>query len=272
MPSVHENLKTWEEYSWVRSGEEWSSLWGNSDAQWFGTILPRIHRFLPAGTILEIGPGFGRWTQYLKNYCERLIAVDLSPHCIEACKEKLSAHDKISYHVNDGRSLAMIPDRSVNFVFSFDSLVHVNADVIEAYLSQLAKKLTPNGAGFIHHSNYRMYPAVKTLSNMVPEEIRSFLSRMRVVTNYDGHWRGPDVDATVVEACCRQVGLACISQELVNWAGRLLIDAFSTFTVAGSRWDRPNRILRNRKFLTEAAVVAKLSPLYSDAPDGPTQG
>src|SRR5215467_7298371 len=40
MPSVHENLQTWEDYNWVRSGEEWSSRWGSSDAQWFSTILP----------------------------------------------------------------------------------------------------------------------------------------------------------------------------------------------------------------------------------------
>jgi cyclopropane fatty-acyl-phospholipid synthase-like methyltransferase len=39
-----------------------------------------------------------------------------------------------------------------DFVFSFDSLVHVESDVIENYLTQLAKKLKPNGIGFIHHS------------------------------------------------------------------------------------------------------------------------
>ena len=32
------------------------------DSQWFGLIFPRIHAFLPTGTILEIAPGFGRWT------------------------------------------------------------------------------------------------------------------------------------------------------------------------------------------------------------------
>ena len=32
----------------------------------------------------------------------------------------------ISYFVNDGRSLAMVPERSVDFAFSFDSLVHVD--------------------------------------------------------------------------------------------------------------------------------------------------
>ena len=37
----------------------------------------------------------------------------------------------------------MIQDKSIDFVFSFDSLVHAEAEVIEAYLNQLAMKLQP---------------------------------------------------------------------------------------------------------------------------------
>jgi hypothetical protein len=52
------------------------------------------------------------------------------------------------FHVNDGRSLAAVADGSVDLIFSFDSLVHVEADVMLAYLEQLAHKLTPHGIGF----------------------------------------------------------------------------------------------------------------------------
>ena len=83
--------------------------------------------------------------------------VDLTERCIEACKERFSADSHITYYVNDGKSLAMIPDDSVDFVFSFDALVHVEADVIKAYLSQLALQLKPDGVGFIHHSNIGAY-------------------------------------------------------------------------------------------------------------------
>ena len=66
MPTVTANLQAWnQDYEWLRQGEEWSSLWGNSEAQWLGSILPRVHAFIPTGTILEIGPGYGRWTAYL---------------------------------------------------------------------------------------------------------------------------------------------------------------------------------------------------------------
>ena len=66
-------------YDWKDEGEEWSAPWGTSSAQWFGAILPRIRDCLPAETILEIAPGFGRWTHYLKDHCR-----DLSGSSIES--------------------------------------------------------------------------------------------------------------------------------------------------------------------------------------------
>ncbi len=78
MPSLDWNRAVWKrDYSWPKQGDEWSASWGGADMQWHRTILPRIHAFLPADTILEIAPGFGRWTQYLKDRCHRLVVVDL---------------------------------------------------------------------------------------------------------------------------------------------------------------------------------------------------
>src|SRR6266404_5578223 len=123
MPSIEQNLAEWETaYSWSQEGEEWSATWGGSESQWYGAIYPRIHAFVPTGTILEIAPGFGRWTQYLKDSCQRLVVVDLSQRCIEACKNRFSSCSHISYHVNDGTSLSMVDNGSIDFAFSFDSL------------------------------------------------------------------------------------------------------------------------------------------------------
>ena len=78
-------------YDWKEAGEEWSQPWGSSAAQWTGTIFPRIRECLPADTILEIAPGFGRWTHYLKDYCSELWAVDKSSDCIEACRQRFAS-------------------------------------------------------------------------------------------------------------------------------------------------------------------------------------
>jgi SAM-dependent methyltransferase len=263
MPITEWNLATWNRtYDWSQQGEEWSQAWGGSEAQWFNVIYPRVHAFLPAGSILEIGPGFGRWTNFLRGYCSQLTIVDLAAKCVEACRQRFVTDSHITYYVNDGASLAMVPDSTIDFVFSFDSLVHVESDVIEDYLAQLAKKLKPNGIGFIHHSNIGEYPRSRfSASENIPEGIRVFLTRLGY---YDhSHSRAFSMTAQRFERSCQEAGLQCIGQEIVNWGSRSLIDCLSLFTPAGSDWGRENRVLRNPEFMVEAGLTKRIAPLYA---------
>src|SRR5213082_1595953 len=98
------------DYEWIAAGEEWSEPWGGSAAQWFGSILPRIHTALPAETIVEIGSGFGRWSYYLRQHCNQLHLVDPDPKCMEACRNRFGSDSKVSFHLNQNDNLAMIPD------------------------------------------------------------------------------------------------------------------------------------------------------------------
>src|SRR5947209_4756024 len=128
MPDLGENVAKWENFDWQQGGDEWSEWWGGPKAQWRATVYPRIEPFLPAGLCVEIGPGHGRWTQFLKDHCERLIGIDLSPLCVRACRLRFEGDERLSFHENDGKSLGPVEDGSAEFVFSFDSLVHVEQD------------------------------------------------------------------------------------------------------------------------------------------------
>jgi len=264
VPTIEANLQQWNsDYDWKDGGEEWSSAWGGSEAEWWGTILPRIHAFIPTVTILEIAPGYGRWTQYLMELCDHLIAVDLSERCIEACKERFKHKSSISYFVNDGTSLDMIPDQSIDFVFSLDSLVHADLTVIEAYLSQLANKFKPNGVGFVHHSNLGAHLTYLSLIGRIPTNLREFLLKKGIIEDNNIHWRATSVSAELFEKHCKKVDLQCISQELINWGGRILTnDCFSIFTRRGSVWDRPNMVFKNKKFMAEVELIKRIAPLY----------
>jgi ubiquinone/menaquinone biosynthesis C-methylase UbiE len=77
--------------------------------------LPRISYFIPAENILEIASGYGRWTQFLQTYATCLTLVDIAPRCIDACRSRFRSLQNLTYHVNDGRSLDMIEDESINF-------------------------------------------------------------------------------------------------------------------------------------------------------------
>jgi SAM-dependent methyltransferase len=260
MPEVDHNHAIWSEgWDWSQSGDEWSAPWGGTDALWHGALLPRIHAWVPTGgTILEIAPGYGRWTQYLKDMCDRLVIVDLTERCIEGCRQRFAAADNIDYHVNDGRSLAMVEDGSIDFAFSFDSLVHAEADVLEAYVQQLARKLKPDGVAFLHHSNTGSYRRFSELSKRAPKRFLRRLVDAGVLLDVFA-WRAESVSADVVAAQCERAGLACFAQEKINWEhGRYLIDALTLFTPQGSKWARPRTVVRNPMFTDEARRMARL--------------
>jgi SAM-dependent methyltransferase len=264
MPSIDENRRIWgSTYQWTDDGDEWSAGWGGVSAQWYGSILPRIHRFLPAAHILEIAPGYGRWTRFLLGHCERLTGIDLCERCVQHCAARLP-DAKASFHVNDGRSLSAVADVSVDFAFSFDSLVHAEVDVINDYLRELARVLTPDGIAFLHHSNTGEYATYVRILGLLGRG-GDRLARVGVIDPLQQTGRAATVSAPAVRVYAERVGLHCMSQELVNWGRtRRLIDCFTTLTPAGSRWNnRASQSVRNSDFRREASYWRTLSPLYA---------
>jgi SAM-dependent methyltransferase len=259
MAGIDENREVWSQsWDWSDAGEQWSTWWGGTPALWYGALLPRIHAFVPTGRILEIAPGYGRWTHYLKDMCEQLVIVDLTERCIEHCRERFAAATNIEYHVNDGQSLAMVEDNSVDFVFSFDSLVHVDEDVLGSYLAQLRTKLKTNGVGFFHHSNLGSYRTavrmtILTARHLVPPRFVRPLVERGLMINLRA-WRAERMTAKRFVDLCEASGLICIGQETISWDyGGYQIDTLSMFTRPGSVWDRPLRVSSNPGFTREAA-------------------
>ena len=264
MPDVETNIDTWNAgTSWSAQGEEWSGAWGSAEAQWWGTLMPRLHSFVPTGTILELGPGHGRWTHYLKDLCNELILVDLAESCIDACRARFASADNISFHVNDGKSLAAVHTGSVDLAFSFDSLVHAEADVLEAYAHELARTLKPDGVAFIHHSNIGAYRRLTGLTKSVPAGLRKRLIKAGLLVNVYA-WRAESVTAELFARYCDDAGLACIGQEKIVWEyGPQLTDVISLCTQRGSRWERPNTVIENPGFMDEAARIREAARVYS---------
>lgn len=279
MPTVAENLAAWSSFPWTRRGDEFSRGWGTTEMLWWGTLMPRIQRFVPADTILEIAPGFGRCTHYLKDLCRKLIVVDISARCIDACRQRFAGSGHITYHVNDGMSLAAVPDGSVDFAFSYDSLVHAEADVIGAYLVELERKLKPDGVGFLHHSNLGAY--LRSNGRLPPYLANAF----------GNNWRAESMTAEVFARLCARARLECVRQELVvfypesslrggkritrrfgplgQWlidrTVRVLNDCFSVFTRPGSPWSSSPQVLANRQFTREVRNLARLARFYGPA-------
>jgi SAM-dependent methyltransferase len=244
MPTIEENLRVWDrEYPWADGGEEWSRVWGGSRAQWSGSILPRIRAFLPAGRALEIGCGYGRWSRHLRRWCSRLSLVDLAPSCVAACRRAFADDPGVEVCGSDGRSLSEIAPGPIDFAFSFDALVHADLEVVRAYLAELAERLAPDGAAFLHHSNFGAVLAARPGSE-------------------NRHWRAEDASAEGVAAACREVGLVCARQEVVDWGGVDDCDCFSVVVRPGRRSPGETVRRRNPHFMGEAQSIGLRTELY----------
>jgi SAM-dependent methyltransferase len=260
MPEVDANRTNWTaDWEWPEQGDEWSAWWGGTDALWHGAILPRIHAWVPTGTVLEIAPGFGRWTDYLRRLADRVIAVDLTERCVDHCRERFASDAGVEVHQNDGRSLPMVGYASIDFAFSFDSLVHAESDVLAAYMYELARVLKPDGVAFLHHSNIGAYPRQTRFARRIKSRLlHGPLTRRGLIINMPA-WRAESVTAESVAEQAASAGLACIAQEKVNWEfGRHLIDAFTVVTRPGSRWERPGEVVENPRFIDEAVRMRRL--------------
>ena len=251
MPSIEDNKRRWTEFAWEAGGDEWSRSWGGSDRLWHGTIWPRVGAFLPAPTILEIAPGHGRVTHHLAGLCERLVLVDLLESCVESCRSHFADHPHVECHVNDGRSLAMLADDSVDVAVSWDSLVHAERYVVASYLKELARVLRIGGVAFLHHSNLN-------------EHRKPFSGKLGVD---NPHWRAESVCAEIVRKDAANAGLECLAQELIPWGGDVLNDCFSLIRKPAST-DRPSTtsVITNRDFEREVTHIARLGALYSSNP------
>lgn len=260
MPSIKHNKNWWESYPWVAGGDEWSDPWGGAEAQWHGSLFPRIQHYLPARNVLEIACGFGRWTQFLKDHCEKLTAVDIADNCIAACRDRFAEDDQIRFITNDGATVPEVENASVDFVFSFDSLVHADRAALTSYLAEIRRVLSPGGVAFIHHSNFGAYSRMHANLERVPK-LTGALLRMHVVEFT--HFRDTTVDARFVAAAASRAGVRCIGQEIIPWlTKRTLIDCISVIVPTESPAARPNRIVRNLQFSREPAYVSQLASVY----------
>ena len=73
-----------------------------------------------------------RWTKFLIPHAKRFVGVDLSAECVEGCRASFIEAKHATFLQNDGVSLKIIPN-NLDFVFSFDSLVHVEIDILATF-------------------------------------------------------------------------------------------------------------------------------------------
>lgn len=236
------NVTRWNDvHDWPESGEEWSKSWGSSQHQWQMTILPRVINCLPARNVVEIAPGWGRWTRFLMANCSTYLGFDISEKAIDECRKRFCFEKKANFQLNDGKTIGAASDKSIDFIFSMDSLVHAEVDAIEPYIKEFARVLSECGTGFIHHSNMGEHNH-KSINNP--------------------HQRATSVSADVFRGLCEKYNLKCIAQEKINWGQSETNDCFSLFARSERLDGRQTAIIDNKNFHLEIENAGRIFNAY----------
>src|SRR5579863_8119223 len=92
--SVEWNRAQWSDGAvWERDGNDWTfhaDSCGQPYERWKQALVKELlEPFLGARIdFLEIGPGQGRWTEFIAGRTRSLTLVDLSPQCLDICRER----------------------------------------------------------------------------------------------------------------------------------------------------------------------------------------
>jgi SAM-dependent methyltransferase len=159
--TIAQNLHKWDrQHRWQEHGDEWkgqAERCGKPYEDWKRSLIDSLILPHTAGAnVLEIAPGHGRWSEAILTNCKHLWLVDLSPTCIDHCRERFRDRaGQVDYYVTDGKTLPAELSGRIDFVWSFDAFVHMGADTIASYLQEIQRVLAPGGRAIVHHAGRR---------------------------------------------------------------------------------------------------------------------
>lgn len=129
----------------------------------------------PSTTLVEIGPGGGRWTRYMLG-AKHIYAVDYHQELLDELKSRVHA-SHVTFVKNHGDDFPNIPDASIDFVFSFGTFVHLDLDLIDRYLGNLRRLLKSTSNVVIQYSDKTKPVAQKnaSFSENDPDRMRAMV-------------------------------------------------------------------------------------------------
>jgi SAM-dependent methyltransferase len=106
--------------------------------------------------VLELGCGGGKFSQRLAPLCRSLVCADISKAMIDHTRATLAERGSdanVTYRVLNGVDFEGIPSASVDFIFSYDVLLHVQIQNVFSYLVDARRVLRDGGVFMLHQIN-----------------------------------------------------------------------------------------------------------------------
>lgn len=94
--------------------------------------------------VLEIGCGAGRVTRALARLFGEVHAVDVSGEMVERARAALDGFPNAFVYLNNGKDLAVLPEKPFDFAFSSIVFQHIpSREIVESYVSEVSRLLRP---------------------------------------------------------------------------------------------------------------------------------
>jgi ubiquinone/menaquinone biosynthesis C-methylase UbiE len=162
--SFERTARTWETWAQKDPGYAILSARGAFGKNWnlnefFETGREEIESFiehcrnvgidLPCGPALDFGCGVGRLSRALALHFHEVVGIDIAPSMIAYAKQ-YNPGPKFRFLVNNRPDLAIVPDASIDFIYSSLVLQHIAPDTVKRYLAEFYRVLRPEGVMSIH--------------------------------------------------------------------------------------------------------------------------
>jgi ubiquinone/menaquinone biosynthesis C-methylase UbiE len=147
--TAEHNRRLWNTYDWSTRGEEWTV--GPEHKRRLASLYIEPH-FTNGGTFIEIGPGGGKWTEFLQPRATKLYLVDVAETPLRLCRERFPEARNMEFLVSDGGTLPIEQSGFVDAIWSYDCFVHINPLDIRRYFREFTRVLAPGGVACIHHA------------------------------------------------------------------------------------------------------------------------
>lgn len=167
-----------------RSEGSWNMLARRDAGLVLGGVEPR-----PDWTILEVGCGVGRMINELRGRIEfaRYIGVDLSESMVDFARQCVGSDQRCELYVNDGRSLPMVEDGSVDLAYSVDVFIHIfDVDLVAEYLCEIRRTLKDKGR---FRFNVRLWDSRRSFRTSVGGWVARFLYETGIWTAGEHRWK-----------------------------------------------------------------------------------
>jgi len=155
----------WNDYSeqWGRRygsnyahlGDEWNddgTAARTRDDHYFQIYAKRFLR--PDMTVLEVGPGGGKWTVRIAPLVKTVIALDVAASMLDRTRQRCEAAGitNVEYVVGNGNDFRPVSTASVDLFFSYDVFVHIALEDTFPYTGEIARVLRPGGISVCHYA------------------------------------------------------------------------------------------------------------------------